>query len=105
MGFLCKYICFYVPFSIKKWHLFPTFPEVGSKLENVFEIQVYVLKKKILFEVHERPAKQGDVGTVRYALTTGGTKEAKHRCSAWGPARSQTILDDLGSAGFSWPLI
>ena len=101
MGFLCKYICFHVPFSIKKWHLFPTFPEVGSKLENVFEIQVYILKE-ILFEVHERPTKQGDVGTVQYSLTTGRTKEAKHCVRMWGSTRSKTMLDDLGSAGFPW---
>lgn len=61
--------------------------------------------KKILFEVHETPAKQGAVGTVHYSLTKGLTKEAKYCFSIWGPRRSKIILDDLGTAGFSWPVI
>lgn len=101
MDFLCKYICFRGPFSIKKLLLFPTFPEVRSKLENVFEIQVYILKKSSL-RYMTGLQKQGDVGPVQYSLTTGITKEAKHCIHMWGPTRSKTILEDPGTVGFSW---
>lgn len=60
--------------------------------------------KKILFEVHDRLAKQGDVGPVQYSLTTGITKEAKHCIHMWGPTRSKTILEDPGTVGFSWAI-